>query len=142
MWYPDDADDAFSDIRLAFGHRYARHLCEAAGLVLPDAEDFACLGALWVQRVLRRGELWRDCDGDTVVLRLPIGPWTFDFAFEAGTPCAVRAGLPDTLFRDGVPATLDDWDDAALARLRAVLAGDGRPPIDELPDLARLPGRD
>ena len=141
MWYPDDADDAFSDIRLAFGHRYARHLRDAAVEVLPAADEFVRLGALWVQQVLRRGELYRDCDGDAVVLRLPIGPWTFDFAFEASGCATVRAGDPDTLFRDGVPFTVAECDAAVVARLRDLLSGVGRPPIDELPDLARLPGR-
>lgn len=141
MWHPDEVDDVFSDIRLAFGHRYARHLCEAAGHVLPDAGDFTRLGAAWVQHVLRRGTLYRDIDGEAVVLRLPIGPWTFDFAFTAGECHHVVAGHPDTLFRDGVPMTVADFAADDLARLQRATGSGTTAPVDPLPDFARHPGR-
>lgn len=140
MWHPDDVDDVFSDIRLAFGHRYARHLREAAEQVLPAPDDFARLGAAWVQHVLRRGTLWRDIDGDAVLLRLPVGPWTFDFAFMAGDDRTVVAGHPDTLFRDGVPMTVADFATADLARLARATGERGAPPLDPVPDFARPPG--
>jgi hypothetical protein len=141
MWHPDDVDDVFSDIRLAFGHRYARHLSEAAGQVLPVSDDFVRLGAAWVQQVLRRGALWRDVDGDAVLLRLPVGPWTFDFAFTAGDAPCVVAGHPDTLFRDAVPVTLADLPAADRVRLERATGERATPPLAPLPDFARHPGR-
>lgn len=137
MWHPDDVDDVYSDIRLAFGHRYARHLAEAAARALPDPAAFTRLGALWVQRVLGRGALWRDVDGDAVVLRLPVGPWTFDFAFRAdGADARVIAGHPDTLCRDVFPLDEGDFDADDLARLAGAPLGGPPPAAPTLPDLA------
>lgn len=144
MWHPDDVDDVYADIRLAFGQRYARHLREAAGHVLRSPADFARLGAAWVQHALRRGSLWRDVDGDAVLLRLPIGPWTFDFAFTASDDRAVVAGHPDTLFRDTVPVTVDDFAPEERARFarasgQRVAAAPDRSPQGVVPSV-RSPG--
>jgi hypothetical protein len=124
MWIPDDVDDVFADIRLAFGQRYAAHLADAARQVFAERDDFRRLGALWVQQVLQRGRLLRDCDHGMIVLRLPIGSWTFDFAFGRDGQRTVTVGDPDSLFRDGVPVDVGHFDAADLRRLREAIADD------------------
>jgi hypothetical protein len=142
MWPLDELSDESTDVRLTFGRRYGWHLREAADALFRDDGDHGRLAALWVQQMLHRGELYQDCDSDRVLLRLTIGPWTFDFDIywdHAGGALPVRAGLPDTLFRDCFAITAADFADEELAVLRAAVAASGADVTDTLfPRLAKL----
>lgn len=142
MWPLDELNDESTDVRLTFGRRYGWHLREAADALFRAPGDHGRLAALWVQQMLHRGELFQDCDSDRVLLRLTIGPWAFDFDIywdQAGGAQPVRAGLPDTLFRDCFAITAGDYADEELAVLRAAVASSGVEVMESLfPQLARL----
>lgn len=142
MWPLDDLNDESTDVRLTFGRRYGWHLREAADALFRTEGDHGRLAALWVQQTLHRGELYQDCDSDRVLLRLTIGPWTFDFdiyADQVGDAHPVRACVPDTLFRDCFAITAADYREEELAELRHALATSGAMGDDALvPQLARL----
>ncbi len=142
MWPLDELNDESTDVRLTFGRRYGWHLREASDTLFPGRDDHGRLAALWVQQMLHRGELYQDCDSDRVLLRLTIGPWTFDFDIywdRAGGAQPVRAGLPDTLFRDCFPITANEFAPEELAVLRSAIAASGAGALDSLiPQLARL----
>ncbi len=142
MWPLDELNDESTDVRLTFGRRYGWHLREAADALFLSEGDHSRLAALWVQQMLHRGELYQDCDSDRVLLRLTIGPWTFDFDIywdRAGGRHPVRAGLPDTLFRDCFAVTVADYAQEELAILRAAVSSTGSDVSDTLvPQLARL----
>lgn len=128
MWPLDELSDESTDVRLTFGRRYGWHLREAADALFRRDGDHGRLAALWVQQMLHRGELYQDCDSDRVLLRLTIGPWSFDFDIywdQAGGPQPVRAGLPDTLFRDCFVITASDYAEEELAVLRAAVEASG-----------------
>ena len=142
MWPLDELNDESTDVRLTFGRRYGWHLREAADALFASDGDHGRLAALWVQHMLHRGELFQDCDSDRVMLRLTIGPWTFDFDIywdQAGGAVPVRAGLPDTLFRDCFAISASDYSAEELAALRAAVASSGSECTETLfPSLARL----
>jgi len=142
MWPLDDLSDESTDVRLTFGRRYGWHLREAADALFRSEGDHGRLAALWVQQMLHRGDLYQDCDSDRVVLRLTIGPWMFDFDIywdQSGGAQPVRAGLPDTLFRDCFAITSSDYAEAELATLRAAVSASGADASESLvPQLARL----
>jgi hypothetical protein len=142
MWPLDELNDESTDVRLTFGRRYGWHLREAADALFGTDGDHGRLAALWVQQMLHRGELYQDCDSDRVVLRLTIGPWTFDFDIywdKAGGAQPVRAGMPDSLFRDCFAITASDYTAAELATLRAAVAASGSVVTNTLiPQLARI----
>jgi len=142
MWPLDELNDESTDVRLTFGRRYGWHLREAADVLFRTDGDHGRLAALWVQQMLHRGELFQDCDSDRVLLRLTIGPWTFDFDIywdQAGGAYPVRAALPDTLFRDCFAITASDYRAEELAHLRAVVTASGSDVVDSLiPQLVRL----
>jgi len=142
MWPLDDLSDESTDVRLTFGRRYGWHLREAADALFRCEGDHGRLAALWVQQMLHRGDLYQDCDSDRVILRLTIGPWMFDFDIywdQAGGAHPVRAGLPDTLFRDCFAITSSDYAVAELATLRAAVSASGADGVESLvPQLARL----
>ncbi len=142
MWPLDELNDESTDVRLTFGRRYGWHLREASDALFRSNGDHCRLAALWVQQMLHRGDLYQDCDSDRVLLRLTIGPWTFDFDIywdKAGGRHPVRAGLPDTLFRDCFAVTASDYADEELAILRAAVASSGSDVSDtHIPQLARL----
>jgi hypothetical protein len=142
MWPLDELNDESTDVRMTFGRRYGWHLREAADAMFQTDGDHGRLAALWVQQMLHRGELYQDCDSDRVLLRLTIGPWTFDFDIywdQAGGAYPVRAGVPDTLFRDCFAITANDYAPAELAVLRGVIAASGADLSDALvPKMARL----
>ena len=79
---------------------------------------------------------------DRVLLRLTIGPWTFDFDIywdQAGGSHPVRAGLPDTLFRDCFAITASDYAAEELSVLRKAVSSSGADISASLfPQLARL----
>jgi hypothetical protein len=135
MWPLDELSDESTDVRQTFGRRYGWHLREAADGLFPTPGDHGRLAALWVQQMLHRGEIYQDCDSDRVLLRLTIGPWTFDFDMywdQAGGPMPVRAGAPDTLFRDCFLISATDYADEELTALRLAVAATG---IKLAPDL-------
>lgn len=142
MWPLDELSEESTDVRLTFGRRYGWHLREAADALFRTSGDHGRLAALWVQQMLHRGDLYQDCDSDRVMLRLTIGPWAFDFDIywdQAGGSQPVRAGLPDTLFRDCFAISAADYADKELAVLRAAIASSGAEVSDAiLPMLARL----
>ncbi len=142
MWPLDELNDESTDVRLTFGRRYGWHLREASDTLFPGPGDHGRLAALWVQQMLHRGELYQDCDSDRVLLRLTIGPWTFDFDIywdRAGGALPVRAGLPDSLFRDCFAITASEFAEEELAVLRAAVAASGAGMLDALmPQLVRL----
>lgn len=142
MWPLDELNDESTDVRLTFGRRYGWHLRDASDALFRRDGDHGRLAALWVQQMLHRGELYQDCDSDRVLLRLTIGPWTFDFDIywdRAGGLHPVRAGLPDTLFRDCFAITSSDYAEEELAILRAAVYASGSEGTDTLmPQLARL----
>lgn len=142
MWPLDELNDESTDVRLTFGRRYGWHLREAADALFGSDGDHGRLAALWVQQMLHRGELFQDCDSDRVMLRLTIGPWTFDFDIywdQVGGALPVRAGLPDTLFRDCFAISASDYSAEELAALRAAVAASGADCTNSLfPSLARL----
>jgi hypothetical protein len=142
MWPLDELNDESTDVRLTFGRRYGWHLREAADALFGTDGDHGRLAALWVQQMLHRGELYQDCESDRVVLRLTIGPWTFDFDIywdKAGGAQPVRAGMPDSLFRDCFAITASDYTAAELATLRAAVAASGSVVTNTLiPQLARI----
>ena len=142
MWPHDELSDESTDVRLTFGRRYGWHLREAADALFNTDGDHGRLAALWVQQMLHRGELYQDCDSDRVLLRLTIGPWAFDFDIywdRAGGALPVRAGLPDTLFRDCFAITATDFAEEELAVLRAAVASSGADLTDTLiPQFARF----
>ena len=142
MWPLDELSDESTDVRLTFGRRYGWHLREAADALFCGQGDHGRLAALWVQQMLHRGELYQDCDSDRVLLRLTIGPWSFDFDIywdQAGGAQPVRAGLPDTLFRDCFAISANDYAPEELAQLRAAVAASGADVTDALfPRLAKL----
>ncbi|MCC7055054.1 MAG: hypothetical protein IT355_17405 [Gemmatimonadaceae bacterium] len=128
MWPLDELSDESTDVRLTFARRYGWHLREAADALFRSDGDHGRLAALWVQQMLHRGQLFQDCDSDRVLIRLTIGPWTFDFeiyADRAGARQPVRAGLPDTLFRDCFAITSRDYSECELTVLRQVVAAAG-----------------
>jgi hypothetical protein len=145
MWPLNDPDDDLPDVRHSFGRRYGWHLREAADAMFRVPGDHGRLAALWVQQMLRRGELYRDCDTGRVILRLPIGPWTFDFDIywdQAGGDAPVRVGTPDSLARDCYPISAADYSDDDLRTLRLAVAGSSPAGYTSLlPQLARLHGR-
>jgi hypothetical protein len=140
MWPLDELNDESTDVRLTFGRRYGWHLREACDAIFTTPGDHGRLAALWVQQMLHRGELYQDCDSSRVVLRLTIGPWTYDFDIYwdwAGGPQPVRAGPTDSFFRDCFAITAADYSAAELAALRHAVALSGG---DLGPDLiSRLP---
>jgi hypothetical protein len=141
-WPLDDLQDESTDVRQTFGRRYAWHLREASDVLFSTPGDHSRLAALWVQQMLSRGELFQDCDSERVVLRLPIGPWTFDFDIywdQAGGDQPVRAGIPDSLFRDCFAISASDYAELELGELRRLVsaAGDRAAPA-LLPQLTRL----
>ena len=142
MWPLDELNDESTDVRMTVGRRYGWHLREAADTLFGTDGDHGRLAALWVQQMLHRGDLYQDCDSDRVLLRLTIGPWTFDFDIywdQAGGAHPMRAGLPDTLFRDCFAITANDYADAELAVLREAVTASGADFTDTLfPRLARL----
>ncbi len=142
MWPLDDLNDESTDVRMTFGRRYGWHLREAADALFPGDGDHGRLAALWVQQMLHRGELYQDCDSDRVLLRLTIGPWTYDFDIywdQAGGALPVRAGLPDSLFRDCFAITAADYAEEELFVLRSAVALSGAEVSDALfPQLVRL----
>jgi hypothetical protein len=142
MWPLDEVNDESTDVRQTFGRRYGWHLREAADGLFRSEGDHGRLAALWVQQMLHRGELFQDCDSDRVLLRLTIGPWTFDFDIywdQAGGSQPVRAGVPDTLFRDCFAITAADYSQQELFVLRSAVAASGVEVSDSLfPQLARL----
>ena len=142
MWPLDELNDESTDVRLTFGRRYGWHLREAADALFRADGDHGRLAALWVQQMLHRGELFQDCDSDRVLLRLTIGPWTFDFDIywdRAGGSHPVRAGVPDTLFRDCFAISATDYANEELAILRSAVSATGSDVTDTLPpQLARL----
>lgn len=142
MWPLDELSDESTDVRLTFGRRYGWHLREASDSLFCAGGDHGRLAALWVQQMLHRGELYQDCDSDRVLLRLTIGPWTYDFDIywdQAGGPLPVRVALPDMLFRDCFPITASDYANEELAVLRAAVEASGADVSDTLiPQLARL----
>ena len=142
MWPLDELSDESTDVRLTFGRRYGWHLREAADALFRSDGDNGRLAALWVQQMLHRGELYQDCDSDRVLLRLTIGPWTFDFDIywdQAGGAQPVRAGLPDTVFRDCFAISASDYAASELAMLRAAIESTGAELTDALvPKLATL----
>lgn len=146
MWPLDELNDESTDVRLTFGRRYGWHLREAADSLFLHEGDHGRIAALWVQQMLHRGELYQDCDSDRVVLRLTIGPWTFDFEIywdRAGGSLPVRAGLPDTLFRDCFAITASDYAQAELAMLRSAVEASGSTAADALiPQLMKLQSLD
>ena len=124
----DDLSDESTDVRLTFGRRYGWHLREAADALFGSEGDHGRLAALWVQQMLHRGDLYQDCDSDRVLLRLTVGPWSFDFDIywdRAGGAQPVRAELPDTLFRDCFAITAADYAEAELAVLRSAVSASG-----------------
>jgi hypothetical protein len=139
----DDLSDESTDVRLTFGRRYGWHLREAADALFRTDGDHGRLAALWVQQMLHRGDLYQDCDSDRVLLRLTIGPWVFDFDIywdQAGGAQPVRAGLPDTLFRDCFAITAGDYAEEELAALRAAVAASGADATESLsPQLMKIP---
>lgn len=142
MWPLDELNDESTDVRLTFGRRYGWHLREAADSLFRSEGDHGRLAALWVQQMLCRGDLYQDCDSDRVLLRLTIGPWTFDFDIywdQAGGNQPVRVGVPDTLFRDCFAITASDYAVEELSVLRSAVASSGADIGDSLfPQLARL----
>ena len=142
MWPLDELSDESTDVRLTFGRRYGWHLREAADALFRTEGDHGRVAALWVQQMLHRGDLYQDCDSTRVVLRLTIGPWTYDFDIywdRAGGAHPVRAGMPDTLFRDCFAITADDFEPSELATLRSAVAASGVDVTDTLfPKLAKL----
>ena len=142
MWPLDELNDESTDVRLTFGRRYGWHLREAADALFRNEGDHGRLAALWVQQMLHRGELYQDCDSTRVLLRLTIGPWTFDFDIYAdrdGSATPVRAALPDTLFRDCFAITASDYSPDELAELRHAVTASGMLAGETLlPQLARL----
>lgn len=142
MWPLDELSDESTDVRVTFGRRYGWHLREAADAIFRGEGDHGRLAALWVQQMLHRGDLYQDCDSDRVLLRLTIGPWVFDFDIywdRAGGAQPVRAGLPDTLFRDCFAITANDFAAEELATLRAAVAASGADFSETLsPKLANL----
>ena len=142
MWPLDDLSDESTDVRLTFGRRYGWHLREAADSLFRSDGDHGRLAALWVQQMLHRGDLFQDCDSDRVLLRLTIGPWVYDFDIywdQAGGAQPVRAGLPDTLFRDCFAISASDYAEEELAVLRSAVAASGGDALDTvMPQLARL----
>ncbi len=142
MWPLDELNDESTDVRLTFGRRYGWHLREASDSLFPDKGDHGRLASLWVQQMLHRGELYQDCDSDRVLLRLPIGPWTFDFDIywdQAGGTQPIRAGVPDSLFRDCFAISASDFAEEELAILRTAVAASGADLSASLfPNLARL----
>lgn len=146
MWPLDELNDESTDVRLTFGRRYGWHLREASDALFPGSGDHGRLAALWVQQMLHRGELYQDCDSDRVLLRLTVGPWTFDFdiyADRAGAAQPIRAGMPDTLFRDCFPITANDFAPEELTELRNAVEASGTGVLDALvPQLARLQSMD
>jgi len=142
MWPLDDLNDESTDVRQTFGRRYGWQLREAADALFQRDGDHGRLAALWVQQMLHRGELFQDCDSDRVLLRLTIGPWTFDFDVywdHAGGHQPVRAGIPDTLFRDCFAISASDYAHEELAMLRAAVEASGAEVTDALfPRLANL----
>lgn len=146
MWPLDELNDESTDVRMTFGRRYGWHLREAADTLFGADGDHGRLAALWVQQMLHRGELYQDCDSDRVLLRLTIGPWSFDFDIywdQAGGAHPVRAGLPDTLFRDCFAISANDYAAEELATLRSAVEASGVDLADALfPKLARLSNDD
>ena len=146
MWPLDELNDESTDVRLTFGRRYGWHLREAADALFQTGGDHGRLAALWVQQMLHRGELFQDCDSDRVLLRLTIGPWTYDFDIywdQAGGAQPVRVASPDTLFRDCFAITASDYAAEELALLRSAVAASGADVTDTLiPQLARLQSLD
>ena len=146
MWPLDELSDESTDVRLTFGRRYGWHLREAADALFQTDADHGRLAALWVQQMLHRGELFQDCDSNRVLIRLTIGPWTYDFDIywdKAGGAQPIRAGLPDTLFRDCFAISAADYSAAELSRLRDAVESSGADMENELlPKLARLPNLD
>jgi hypothetical protein len=142
MWPLDELSDESTDVRLTFGRRYGWHLREASDALFRTDGDHGRVAALWVQQMLHRGELYQDCDSDRVLLRLTIGPWTYDFDIywdQAGGSTPVRAALPDTLFRDCFAITASDYAEEELAVLRAAVAASGADVQENfIPQLARL----
>jgi hypothetical protein len=142
MWPLDELSDESTDVRLTFGRRYGWHLREAADALFRTDGDHGRIAALWVQQMLHRGELYQDCDSQRVLLRLTIGPWTFDFdiyADHAGDAHPVRAALPDALFRDCFAISASDYRAEELAILREAVAASGLTAGESLmPMLARL----
>ena len=138
----DDLSDESTDVRLTFGRRYGWHLREAADALFGSDGDHGRLAALWVQQMLHRGDLYQDCDSDRVLLRLMIGPWLFDFDIywdQAGGAQPVRAGLPDTVFRDCFAITASDYAEVELAALRAAVAASGADASESLaPQLMKI----
>jgi hypothetical protein len=135
MWPLDELSDESTDVRQTFGRRYGWHLREAADSLFSSPGDHGRLAALWVQQMLHRGEIYQDCDSDRVLLRLTIGPWTYDFDMywdQAGGPVPVRAGPPDTLFRDCFLISATDYAEEELTSLRVAVAATG---IKLAPDL-------
>ena len=141
MWPLDDLSDESTDVRMTFGRRYGWHLREAADALFRSDGDHGRLASLWVQQMLHRGDLYQDCDSDRVLLRLTIGPWAYDFDIywdQAGGTQPVRAGLPDTLFRDCFAISANDYAEEELAALRSAVSasgGDGLATV--MPQLAR-----
>jgi hypothetical protein len=128
MWPLDELSDESTDVRQTFGLRYGWHLREAADALFRSEGDHGRLAALWVQQMLHRGEIYQDCDSDRVLLRLTIGPWTYDFDMywdQVGGALPVRAGPPDTLFRDAFAITSADYAEAELSSLRVAVASTG-----------------
>jgi hypothetical protein len=142
MWPLDELSDESTDVRLTFGRRYGWHLREAADALFGSDGNHGRLAALWVQQMLHRGKLYQDCDSDRVLLRLTIGPWTYDFDIywdHAGGSQPVRAGAPDTLFRDCFAISASDYAADELAVLRAAVTAAGADVTHNLmPQLARL----
>lgn len=139
MWPTDDVSDESTDVRLTFGRRYGWHLREAADVLFQGCGDHSRLAALWVQQMLHRGDLYQDCDSNRVLIRLTIGPWTYDFDIywdRAGGAQPVRAGMPDTVFRDCFAISAASYDPSELAALREAVARTGGE-LD-LPALVRL----
>jgi hypothetical protein len=142
MWPIDELNDESTDVRLTFGRRYGWHLREACDGLFGTPGDHGRLAALWVQQMLHRGDLFQDCESDRVILRLTIGPWTYDFDIYwdcAGGDQPVRVGTPDSIFRDCFAISASDYRETELAELRSAVAASGADVIDSLvPRLARL----
>jgi hypothetical protein len=141
MWPLDELSDESTDVRQTFGRRYGWHLREASDALFRSDGDHGRLAALWVQQMLHRGELYQDCDSDRVLIRLTIGPWSYDFDIywdQAGGAQPVRAGPPDSIFRDCFLISATDYAPAELAALRAAVAKAGVLGEDAL--LSALPG--
>jgi hypothetical protein len=125
MWPLDELNDESTDVRLTFGRRYGWHLREACDAIFVTPGDHGRIAALWVQQMLERGELYQDCDSERILLRLTVGPWTYDFDIYwdfAGGSNPVHVGPPDTLFRDCFAVTAADYAPSELAALRDATA--------------------